>query len=63
MLRWPDFGRTTLSNKEGQRKPVTAIPAGQPPSAQVAGTRGTIYPSWLRLVRTGIVLDAVESFV
>jgi hypothetical protein len=44
-LRWPDFGRTTLNNKERQRKPLRAILAGQPPCVQVTGTRGTVYGS------------------
>jgi hypothetical protein len=42
-LRWPDFGRTTLNDKGRQRKTLRAILAGQPPCAQVAGTRGTAY--------------------
>ena len=42
-LWWPDFGRTTLQKKERQREPMSTIVAGQLPSAQVAGTRGTVY--------------------
>jgi hypothetical protein len=45
MLRWPDFGRTPPRNEGEQRQPVSAVLAGQPSSAQVAGTSGTIYGS------------------
>ncbi len=43
--RWPDFGRMTLSDNERQRKPLRAVLAGQPPSAQVTDARGTVYGS------------------
>jgi hypothetical protein len=45
MPRWPDFGRTRLSNDGRRREPMRAIRADQPPSAQVAGPRGTVYGS------------------
>jgi len=44
-LRWPDFGRTILQNNGSRCQSAQTVLAGQPPSAQVAGTRGTIYGS------------------
>ncbi len=35
----------TLSDNERQRKPLRAVLAGQPPSAQVTDARGTVYGS------------------